>query len=101
MDPESGLRFDSYDHSISTALQGMGVALGMQPYVNKELSAGLLIEPFPDMRVKHHSDWYFVYRQEKFEQKKIQLFETWLIEQVKADPELSISRERTTSEQAS
>lgn len=101
VDPESGLQFDSYDHSISTALQGMGVALGMQPYVNKELSAGLLIEPFPDMRVKHHSDWYFVYRQEKFEQKKIQLFETWLLEQVKADPELSISRERTTSEQAS
>jgi|OM-RGC.v1.006370014 LysR family glycine cleavage system transcriptional activator len=101
VDPESGLQFDSYDHSISTALQGMGVALGMQPYVNKELSAGLLIEPFPEMRVKHHSDWYFVYRQEKFEQKKIQLFETWLIEQVEADPELSISRDRAISEQAS
>jgi LysR family glycine cleavage system transcriptional activator len=53
------------------------------------------------MRVKHHSDWYFVYRQEKFEQKKIQLFETWLIEQVEADPELSISRDRAISEQAS
>jgi LysR family glycine cleavage system transcriptional activator len=100
VDPESGLQFDSYDHSISTALQGMGVALGMQPYVDKELSSGLLIEPFPEMRVKHHSEWYFVYRQKKFEQKKIQLFETWLIEQIKADPELRISRERATSEQA-
>jgi LysR family glycine cleavage system transcriptional activator len=50
------------------------------------------------MRVKHHSDWYFVYRQEKFEQKKIQLFEAWLIEQIKADPELSISRERKNNE---
>ncbi len=61
----------------------------------------MLIEPFPDMRVKHHSDWYFVYRQEKFEHKKIQLFETWLIEQIQADPELSISREKAASEYVS
>ncbi|MFT6779036.1 MAG: LysR family glycine cleavage system transcriptional activator [Paraglaciecola sp.] len=100
VDPESGLQLDSYDHSIATALQGLGVALGMQPYVEKELSSGLLIEPFPEMRVKHHSEWYFVYREVKFEQKKIQLFETWLIEQIKADPELSILRERARSEQA-
>ncbi|MBL4630483.1 MAG: transcriptional regulator GcvA [Paraglaciecola sp.] len=93
VDPESGLQFDNYDHSISTALQGMGIALGMQPYVGKELSSGMLIEPFPEMRVKHHSEWYFVYRQEKFEQKKIQLFESWLIEQIEADPELAASRE--------
>jgi LysR family glycine cleavage system transcriptional activator len=92
VDPESGLQFDSYDHSISTALQGMGIALGMQPYVGKELSSGMLIEPFPGMRVKHHSEWYFVYRQEKFEQKKIQLFERWLIEQIETDPELAESR---------
>lgn len=93
VDPETGLQFDSYDHAISTALQGMGIALGMQPYVCKELASGMLIEPFPSMRVKHHSEWYFVYRQEKQEQKKIQLFEKWLIEQIEADEELAISRE--------
>lgn len=92
VDPETGLQFDSYDHSISTALQGMGIALGMQPYVEKELNSGMLIEPFPDMRVKHHNEWYFVYRQEKFEQKKIQLFESWLIEQIESDPSLLASR---------
>lgn len=92
VDPESGLQFDSYDHAISTALQGMGIALGMQPYVGKDLSSGMLIEPFPGMRAKHHSEWYFVYRQEKFEQKKIQLFESWLIGQILSDPELTNSR---------
>jgi LysR family glycine cleavage system transcriptional activator len=92
VDPETGLQFDSYDHSISTAIQGMGVALGMQPYVGKELASGLLIEPFATMRVKHHSDWYFVYRQQKFEQHKIQVFEAWLIAQIEDDPELATLR---------
>ncbi len=92
VDPESGLQFDSYDHAISTAIQGMGVTLGMQPYVSKELSSGLLMEVFPQMRVKHHSEWYFVYRQEKTEQKKVQIFESWLIEQIAADEELAPSR---------
>jgi len=92
VEPESGLQFDNYDHAISTAIQGMGITLGMQPYVSKELSSGMLIEVFPEMRVKHHSEWYFVYRQEKTEQKKVQLFEAWLIEQIEADEELAPSR---------
>jgi len=35
VDPDGGLRFDSYDHALRMAARGMGVALAMQPYVTR------------------------------------------------------------------
>lgn len=88
VNPEAGLQFDSYDHALSTAIQGMGVALGMQPYVAREMDAGLLVEPFPEMRVPHQGDWYFVSRKEKAHQKKVALFRGWLLQQIEEDPDI-------------
>lgn len=56
VDPESGLQFDSYDLALSTATQGMGIALGMQPYLSRDLKGGLLVELFPGQRVKADGD---------------------------------------------
>lgn len=47
VDPDSGIRFDSYDHALRMAARGMGVALAMQPYVSEDLVAGLLVAPLP------------------------------------------------------
>ncbi len=46
VDPDSGQQFDSYDLAMNSAMQGIGVALGMEPFVNRDLAAGLLLEPF-------------------------------------------------------
>jgi LysR family glycine cleavage system transcriptional activator len=86
VDPDSGQQFDSYDHGMIAAMQGMGVALGMEPFVVRDLEAGVLVEPFPQRRVYTLGDWYLVCREEKAENPDIECFRHWLLEQIEADP---------------
>ncbi|MBN8431292.1 transcriptional regulator GcvA [Microbulbifer salipaludis] len=87
--PAAGLQFDSYDHALSAALQGVGVALAMQPFVSRELSAGLLVEPFPAHRVDNPNHWYFVTRKDKAQQPKIQKFRDWLQSAIDRDRDIA------------
>jgi len=89
VDPDSGLIFDSYDHALAAARAGVGIALGMQPYVAKEFASGGLVEAFPGMRVRFDNDWYFVCRKERASEPKISAFLTWLQAEVAADPDIS------------
>tara|TARA_B110000503_G_scaffold36706_1_gene60034 strand:+ start:24943 stop:25878 length:936 start_codon:yes stop_codon:yes gene_type:complete len=88
IDPESGLQFDSYDLALSTAIQGMGVALGMQPYLFRDFKAGLLVELFPGQRVKADGAWYLVCRRERAHKRKVIAFREWMLAEVASDPEL-------------
>jgi len=88
IDPDDGLQFDSYELSTTTAVQGQGIALGMHPYVARDIQAGVLVDLFPDKHVIANGDWWLVCRQEKAELKRVELFRQWLIEQVKLDQEL-------------
>ena len=92
VDPLSGLQFDSYDHALSTAMQGMGVALGMQPYVERDIASGLLVEVFPGQRIKAAGEWYLVCRQDRAEQEKIQVFREWMLAEIAADTDLASTR---------
>ena len=94
IDPNSGLMFDSYDHALATAAQGLGVALGMQPYLARELALGTLVEIFEGERVGHDDDWFFVCRKGKEKIRKIAVLSDWLYEQVRADSDM---RERKAS----
>lgn len=85
VNPETGEQFDSYDLAMNTAMQGQGVALGMEPFVTRELDAGLLIEPFPNCRIYNEGNWYLVCRKEKALTETIALFRDWLIAQIEAD----------------
>ena len=86
--------FDSYDHALATAAQGLGVAMGMQPYLHREFSAGTLVEAFTDLRIPHEDDWYFVCRRSREETPKITLFNQWLLELVQQDPDNFPRREQ-------
>jgi LysR family transcriptional regulator, glycine cleavage system transcriptional activator len=88
VDPQTGLQFDSYDHALMTAMQGLGVALGMQPYVERDLASGLLVELFPEQRVQAIGEWYLVCRQERTDNKKLVAFREWLLSEVQADEDL-------------
>jgi LysR family transcriptional regulator, glycine cleavage system transcriptional activator len=88
VDPDSGLIFDSYDHALSAAREGVGIALGMQPYVARDLAAGILVEAFPSLRIRFDSDWYFVCRKERCKEPKIAAFRTWLQQEIAADPDI-------------
>lgn len=85
VDPDAGQQFDSYDLAMSSAMQGIGISLGMEPFVDRDLAAGLLVEPFPDRRTYLPRDWYFVCRAEKAEHPDIVAFRQWLLDQVAAD----------------
>jgi len=89
IEPESGLQFDSYDHALSTASQGLGIALGMQPYVERDLRAGFLAELFPGKRVTAAGEWYLVCRRDKADSAKITRFRQWLLQEISDDPDLS------------
>ncbi|MEH6549866.1 MAG: transcriptional regulator GcvA [Pseudomonadales bacterium] len=88
LDPNSGLQFDSYDHALSTAVQGMGVALGMQPYIDRDIKSGYLVEAFPGARVAAPGEWYLVCRRDRARSEKVCHFRDWLQEQIIADPAL-------------
>lgn len=94
IDPDAGQQFDSYDLAMNAAMQGLGVALGMEPFVCRDLDAGLLVELFPGSRVYHPRDWYLVCRLEKAEHRDIATFRHWLLEQIEADPSMLPARER-------
>lgn len=85
VDLDGGLQFDSYDHALSTATQGLGVALGMQPYVSRDIKAGLLVELFPGRRISAAGEWYLVCRREKADNKNIEIFRQWLLAAVNDD----------------
>jgi LysR family glycine cleavage system transcriptional activator len=92
VNPNSGLEFDSYDLAWNTAVRGLGVALGMEPFVNRDLNAGSLVEPFPDRRVFTRGDWFLVCRTEKSDNVNINVFRDWLIGEIRKDPEMPQSR---------
>jgi LysR family glycine cleavage system transcriptional activator len=88
VDAESGLQLDSYDHALACAREGVGVALGMQPYVAGDFRTGALIEAFPGMRVKNENEWYFVCRKDRREEAKITAFRRWLMREIADDPDI-------------
>jgi LysR family glycine cleavage system transcriptional activator len=94
VDPDSGLRFDSYDHALRMAARGLGVALAMQPYVSEDLAAALLVAPLPRHTVPAPGDWYLVYVAEKKTPRKIAMFQAWLLEEINADESLAGLRTR-------
>ncbi len=90
VEPNAGLQFDSYDHALSAAMQGVGVALAMQPFVSRELASGLLVELFPERRVTNPSKWYFVTRQDRAKQAKTIKFRDWLLAAIRQDPDIPV-----------
>jgi LysR family glycine cleavage system transcriptional activator len=83
VDPEQGLQVDSYDLAFNTATRGLGVALGMRPFVDRELRSGALVEPFPDHRVTAPGAWYLACREAQREDDRVVAFRSWLLEEVK------------------
>jgi LysR family glycine cleavage system transcriptional activator len=94
VDPDAGLRFDSYDHALRMAARGMGIALAMQPYVSEDLAAGLLVAPLPRHKVPAPGDWYLVYMADHKKVRKVTAFQAWLLEEISADESLAGLRSR-------
>jgi LysR family glycine cleavage system transcriptional activator len=83
VDPDRGLKFDHAALAIQAALNGMGVAMGPGPLVDRDLAAGRLVEPF-DFELPSNSAYYFVAPETTADQPKIKAFCDWLRQEAAA-----------------
>jgi LysR family transcriptional regulator, glycine cleavage system transcriptional activator len=60
--PVKGPEFEFYGHALQAALDGVGVAMGISPYIDDDVRAGRLVTPF-QTSVAKGKHWYLVYRE--------------------------------------
>ena len=94
VDPEGGQQFDSYGLAMNAAAQSIGVALGMEPFVVRDLQSEALVEPFAGKRTYTAGDWYFVCREDKTTRTDITAFREWIVQQSADDPDMPPPRPR-------
>ncbi len=88
IDPQRGLKLDSFPLAMQAALNGAGVLIGGAQMVAAELAAGRLVEPF-GIELPLASGYYFVTPEIRADQPKIALFRDWLLQEVEASSERS------------
>ena len=103
IDSHAGLCFDSYDHALKMAARGLGVALGMEPYLAEDLALGTLVRAFPGTDVAAGGVWYLSHVDNRGTENRIRAaharaFAQWLIGEVEADPDLAALRDAALAE---
>jgi LysR family transcriptional regulator, glycine cleavage system transcriptional activator len=63
---------------LQAAADGLGVAMGIRPYIDDDLAAGRLVAPF-DHSVPKGMRWYLVYRPFRTGQRDFAAFRRWII----------------------
>jgi DNA-binding transcriptional LysR family regulator len=63
--------------ALQAALDGVGVAMGLRPYVVDDLAAKRLVRPFK-LAVPKRRAWYIAYRRERAEEAGLVAFRGWL-----------------------
>lgn len=71
--------FDVYGQTLQAAADGLGVAMGIRPYVDDDLAAGRLVAPFP-LAVPKGRGWWLVHREARAAEPALRAFRDWLLE---------------------
>jgi LysR family glycine cleavage system transcriptional activator len=74
-----GPEFEYYGQSLQAALDGVGVAMGISPYIDDDLKAGRLVAPFAKS-VPKGMHWYLVYREPRRDEPGFAAFRKWIVE---------------------
>ncbi len=74
----AGPDFDFYSQALQAALDGLGVAMGIRPYVDDDLKAGRLVAPFA-LSVPKGKGWYLVHRRARAGEPGFATFRAWLL----------------------
>lgn len=80
--PANGPEFDYYGQAMQAAADGVGVALGIRPYIDEDLRTGRLVTPFALSVPKGH--WYLVYREFRKDEPGFGAFRKWIMRASKA-----------------
>ena len=73
-----GTEFQYYGQALQAAVDGLGVAMGIRPYIDDDLAAGRLVAPFA-LTVPKGMRWYLVYRPFRTEQRDFAAFRRWIM----------------------
>jgi LysR family glycine cleavage system transcriptional activator len=77
----AGPVFEYYGQALQAAADGLGVAMGIRPYVDDDLAQGRLVAPFP-LTIPKDGRWWLVHRPAREEEPAFRAFRDWLVEQV-------------------
>jgi len=77
-----GLKFDYYGHAQQAAADGVGIAIGVRPYIDDDLAAGRLVTPFAQS-VPKDASWYLVYRAARDSEPAFVAFRAWIMRMAK------------------
>jgi len=73
-----GTEFEFYGQALQAAVDGLGIAMGIRPYIDDDLAAGRLIAPFA-LSVPKGMRWYLVYRGFGAGQRDFAAFRRWIV----------------------
>ena len=73
-----GTEFQFYGHALQAAVDGLGIAMGIRPYIDDDLAAGRLVAPFA-LTVPKGMRWYLVYRSFQTGQRDFAAFRRWIM----------------------
>jgi len=73
----SGPVFEFYGQALQAALDGLGVAMGVRPYIDDDLAAGRLVAPFR-RTVSKGKGWYLVYHPARTSEPGLVAFRDWI-----------------------
>jgi LysR family transcriptional regulator, glycine cleavage system transcriptional activator len=73
-----GPEFGLYGQALQAAVDGLGIAMGIRPYIDDDLAAGRLVAPFA-LSVPKGMRWYLVYRSFQTEQRDFAAFRRWIM----------------------
>ncbi len=75
--PQESIVLDNYQAVMESVKQGLGLAMGFKPILNRHMNDEKLIMPFSD-QVSDYGDLYLAYKIEHTQNSEIQAFQNWL-----------------------
>jgi LysR family glycine cleavage system transcriptional activator len=78
---EGGIRFENSALSYQAAIDKIGVSIAQWTFVQDELNAGRLVEPF-NIRAATGCSYYLVYSDSHQKSESLEVFENWLLREM-------------------
>jgi LysR family transcriptional regulator, glycine cleavage system transcriptional activator len=86
--PARQLRLAEYSMGVAAAINGEGLALGYSGYVETEIAAGVLVQPFK-LTVPVKNAYYLVYLNQRLADPRVRAFRDWVISEREAQSMLT------------
>jgi LysR family glycine cleavage system transcriptional activator len=74
-----GPELQFYGQALQAAIDGLGIAMGIRPYIDDDLAAGRLVAPFA-LSVPKGMRWYLAYRSFQTGQRDFATFRRWIMQ---------------------